>query len=236
MTGWLIFGLAAAALVGLMMIRLCLVIALDDQFVLQLKVLCFTFHIIPSAKKNQKMNLRDYEIKRVRRKQAIESKRQKKQALKASKKQPKKKKASSTEADEPKKKTDIIGILKLVLTIIKDIREAALGYVGIDLERLYIIVSSEDAAKTAILYGAVSQGANLLFEFLRNTTGFRMTGRPEDIAVIPDFSFGELTARLKLIIRIRIWQILSLAFKLLFSFIRYQMKHNTNTNQTAEEE
>lgn len=238
MTGWLVFGLVAVLIVGLMLIRLRLVIELDDSFALQLKVLWLTFHIIPAKKKDEKINLRDYEIKRVKKKEEQARKKKRKLALKSEKKRKKAQNVSEEKSEETKEKTDVLGIVKLIFAILKDLKAAAIGYVGIDLERMYIVVSSDDAANTAILYGAISQGANLLFEFLRNITGFRMTGRPEDIAVIPDFTFGKLTAKLKLIIRIRVWQIFALAFKMLFSFIRYQMKNNSSQtiNQTAEEE
>ena len=86
MTGWLVFGLVAVLIVGLMLIRLRLVIELDDSFALQLKVSWLTFHIIPAKKKDEKINLRDYEIKRVKKKEEQARKKKRKLALKSEKK------------------------------------------------------------------------------------------------------------------------------------------------------
>lgn len=224
MVGWLIFGVIVVLLSMLMLIRLRLVIESDDNLILSLKVLWLTFHIFPSSKQMKKIHLRDYEIKRVRKMKEKARKKQRKLMLKAERKKSSQN-FSEDSAETNEEKSDVIGIIKLVFAVLKDVQSTVIGYIGLDLERIYIVVSSEDAANTAILYGAVAQSVNFLLEFLRNMTGFRITGKEKDIAIVPDFGFGRTTVRLKLIVHIRIWQLIVLAARGIWSFWKYHMKN-----------
>lgn len=72
------------------------------------------------------------------------------------------------------------------------------GRIGIRIRSLRISVGAEDAAKTALLYGAVLQGASLVLELI-NSKFSRIKRKRGAIAVVPDFLANECHADVDII-------------------------------------
>lgn len=156
--------------------------------------------------KKKKLRLSDYDIKKLKRK------RKKKSAKKAKKPSPKAK----------SEKQDIAGAIELIINIVYRIIKKTRGYLRVDLDRLYISVGAEDAAKTAVLYGVVSQLASYLLELLKSAAEFHLEA--ENVFVGADFISGKTDAEIAVRLRLRVWQVLSLLISAGFAFVEHNLK------------
>ena len=84
-----------------------------------------------------------------------------------------------------------------------------LKYIRITEAKINVTVATDDAAKTAITYGVVSQSVAYIVEALNNLTDFRC--EPE-ISVDVDYTSGKSSADIKLKLSFRIWQLIYLAY------------------------
>ena len=80
-------------------------------------------------------------------------------------------------------------------------------------------ISSDDAAKCALLYGAVSQFASYILEFLREFTKLREKKVTVDINA--DFSSSETAADIKFVLCVRAVFLLCAAVKLIFAYFGF---------------
>ncbi|MCL2518792.1 MAG: DUF2953 domain-containing protein, partial [Oscillospiraceae bacterium] len=84
-------------------------------------------------------------------------------------------------------------------------------------------VATDDAAKTALLYGAVSQSVVYLLEIIQKNVKKVKKGR---ILVVSDFTGTDFDARINITFKLRVWQILSLALKTAFTYIKSKSKNS----------
>ncbi|MBQ9120944.1 MAG: hypothetical protein IJY12_01115 [Clostridia bacterium] len=148
----------------------------------------------------------------------------------------KKKKVKVTEVEPPKKKSlsDIRDSVHLILTILNSIKDKFFSTLRVTAAKIYISVDSDNATKTALLYGGICQGVSYLLEFLDNITQLK-TVKNTHIHVGCDFSVQETTAEVHLILSMRIYQLLGHAFRAVKAFITVKL-HNEfkNTKRTVK--
>ena len=107
-------------------------------------------------------------------------------------------------------------IVKLIKDVIKPLGEKSFGYIRIDHYNIKIVIATEDAAMTAILYGAASA---TLFSLLSVIETFKpsrrsITGKNKSSAVvIPDFMATESSVNAHIIFSIRVWQFIYCAIR-----------------------
>lgn len=138
----------------------------------------------------------------------------------------KKKKAVSTTSNPPKKeeaKSNAAENASILLAVLKRTYEKILGRFKIKLAKIHITVASDDAAKTAIMYGAVSQSIAYAAEILDNFVYVKRTGRG-DIAVNADFLSEKTKYDIKIILYSKIWQILDILFGLAYNYLKEKSK------------
>lgn len=97
---------------------------------------------------------------------------------------------------------DFMEFLLLVGRVIRKTLVLALDRVHIRLRELRLSFGREDAAETALTYGAVLQAMNGLFALLDHFSDFRFD--PEKVLLTPDFSGGETRCKLDLYVKLRI--------------------------------
>lgn len=95
-------------------------------------------------------------------------------------------------------------------------------------KRIRIVVSSDEAAKTAILYGAVTPAVATLLEVVE---GFKQIRRPKDseISVIADFTAGECSADIDILLKLHLYQVISILFKSFYNYAKSQMEEDTDS-------
>ncbi len=146
----------------------------------------------------------------------------------AEQKPEKQKKQKSKKSAKPEKKEkqsieDIISLVKLLIEIAKKVLEKTWRYIRIKIERYDIIVGTDDAAKTALIYGGVSQATSYLFTLLDETAHFRVK-RKAPVNVGVDFLATETKASVQMDFRLRLWHIISIGLGAGITYLRGMKK------------
>ncbi len=184
---------------------------------LTLKVLGIPIRLMPKKEKKKKIKLSDYSPSAMRRKKAKEEKRQKKLDLK-------KKKAEKEKLPEKKKEKEPLSeTVSFIGELVKYLIGKFLGHLRIDMTRIKIKVGSEDAAKTALLYGMVNTAVSALLDILDSITNVKKKKKTE-ISVTCDFVSDKTEADIKLGFSLRIWHVFSLAFGALKRYLKKMFK------------
>ena len=132
-----------------------------------------------------------------------------KESLSKKKTKPKKKKTSTKEEKKEKEdKYDILSIISIITTFVKNFLKMFVHSARIKSKRLQITVASENAAKTAILYTAVTQATNVLFPMLDEIKTFKKLPEGKELSVEADFLSEKPTVKADITIYVRVGGIL----------------------------
>lgn len=201
---WILLLSVAFVVIVVMLVvifaRLRLHITLDDEFNLRVRSLWLHFNLAdqkeeqPETKpcKHPERVLRREE-RRVRR----EELRAQKKTRRAEKKRAKQKAAPTSKTPEklPLNLPERIG---LITTLIKRFYVLTSGRIRIHVRKLHITVSTDDAAKTAILYGAVCESTAMLLELVND--GYTpVKYKNGAVAIIPDYVSGKCNAKIDVV-------------------------------------
>lgn len=156
----------------------------------------------------------------------------------AEQKPEKQKKQKSKKSAKPEKKEkqsieDIVALVKLLIEIAKKVLEKTWRYIRIKIERYDITVGTDDAAKTALIYGGVSQATSYLFTLLDETAHFRVK-RKAPVNVGVDFLSAETKASVQMDFCLRLWHILSIGLGAGITYLR-GMKKSGKTKDNKKE-
>lgn len=113
---------------------------------------------------------------------------------------------------KPKEKTGLIEDLELILKQISVILTRGIKHARIEVQRFIIRVAAEDAAQTAILFGAVNQAAIALLEFLDQVGKLKQTRRSK-LSVTADFASQKSTADIRIVLTLRLWQVADILWR-----------------------
>lgn len=198
----LLFGL-------LLLLRVGVQLRYDGSFSVKLKVLFLSFTLFP---KKEKLCIKG---------QPPSEKKEKK-------KKQKKEKAVS-------KKPDFSELFSFYRQLFTEVILPALGrllkHLHLRVDQLQIEIASEDAAKTALLYGSAVSGGTAFLEFLRNITHLKM-GREEEIYIRSRFDKTEGSCRVRITLSLCMWQAVHILLPALMKYLLLQQKKE----QQAEKE
>lgn len=193
----LIVILSIALLIALLLsTKVLLHIRYEESLTVYLRVLFVKIRLYPSKKEKKK---HPHSMSK-RKAQKIKDSLQKKP-----KKEPKKRKSKKKEKEkEPKEAPDLISIISIITSFVKSFLRLFAGSVRIRSSRLHIVVATEDAADTAIAYGALTQAINLLFPMLDGIKTFKHLPRGKELSVRADFlsDTSKIDADVELYIRV----------------------------------
>ena len=130
-----------------------------------------------------------------------------KESLTKKKKKPSKsskKKKDSKEKPEKKEKNDLLSILSIIISFVKYFLRVFLKSVRVKVAKLQITVATEEAGKTAVLYGAVSQSVNTLIPLLENIKNFKKLPKGNDLMVDADFLLDKSTIKTDITLYVRV--------------------------------
>lgn len=192
----LLFGL-------LLLLRVGVQLRYDGSFSVKLKVLFLSFTLFP---KKEKLRIKG---------QPPSEKKEKKK-----KKKQKKEKAVS-------KKPDFSELFSFYRQLFTEVILPALGrflkHLHLRVDQLQIEIASEDAAKTALLYGSAVSGGTAFLEFLRNITHLKM-GREEEIYIRSRFDKTEGSCRVRITLSLCLWQAVHILLPALMKYLLLQQK------------
>lgn len=198
----LLFGL-------LLLLRVGVQLRYDGSFSVKLKVLFLSFTLFP---KKEKLRIKG---------QPPSEKKEKK-------KKQKKEKAVS-------KKPDFSELFSFYRQLFTEVILPALGrflkHLHLRVDQLQIEIASEDAAKTALLYGSAVSGGTAFLKFLRNITHLKM-GREEEIYIRSRFDKTEGSCRVRITLSLCLWQAVHILLPALMKYLLLQQKKE----QQAEKE
>ena len=193
----LIVILSIALLIALLLsTKVLLHIRYEESLTVYLRVLFVKIRLYPSKKEKKK---HPHSMSK-RKAQKIKDSLQKKP-----KEEPKKRKSKKKEKEkEPKEAPDLISIISIITSFVKSFLRLFAGSVRIRSSRLHIVVAAEDAADTAIAYGALTQAINLLFPMLDGIKTFKHLPRGKELSVQADFlsDTSKIDADVELYIRV----------------------------------
>lgn len=211
--------ITAAIIAFILFFKVKITIAYADDLALTVTLLGIPLRILPARRK--KVRVRHCSLRRMRKKDAKRRAAQKKKAaanrIKAEQK--KKRKAEHKAAQKGKPKPPLDETIHMVLELVKVVFSRFGRHLRIDLTRLRLIVATGDAARTAILWGAVCPAVGALLEILDRITNLR-TVKHCEVDVVPDFTADAFSADICIAFSLRVWHVLDIAFRALFSFIQ----------------
>lgn len=215
---------------ALMLIRVRFVITLRDSLSLRIRILFFSIRILPS----DQALLEDESISPKKKRKILEKlarKRAKKAAraaAKAERSRQKKKGGEKGEEDDKDKKKEKPP-KKRKLKIIALIRFAARAagillskfgrHLYVEVKRLKITVASDDAARTAYIFGGVSQAVAYLFAILEKAVRFKANS--SEISVRADFLAEKTSQDMEIVLSMRPGGLFLIAFSAIGQALKF---------------
>lgn len=225
-----VLGILLLLICAVMFLRVSVIIEADEGARVFLKILFIKIKLVPKERK--KINLRDFESKRFKRKQEKEKKkalaRKKSKQKKEAKKKQKKDIAKEKAKEQPKKKMSVSEIMDIVGLVSKLVGTFFVRFakrLRLDLARIHITVGGEDAASTAISYGVVCQGVSAVVELLDRITNITPE-KNRDIAVGVDFLSDKMKVDIKLSASLRVWHVFDMLFSVAIKFVKEKFLNN----------
>ncbi len=158
--------------------------------------------------KNKKIKLSDYSVRALRKKRALYKKSQEKFSQKAALKE-----AKARKREVKNIRNMLRYLLRITLVLIKKFNRC----LRVDIKCFIINVAAGDAAQTALTYGAISQLTSYFMALLEQYYKINYK-KGCKIGVKADFLGNSWSADLNIVLRVRLYHILSLAFR---AFIAY---------------
>ena len=181
-----------AVIAFLLSIKVTLKISYTDKLAVYLKILFIKIKLYPQKDKKTRYpkSMSKRKAKKIR------------DSLKTKKK--KAKKVKKKESDEEKESTDMLSILFIVSSFVKNFIKRFTRAIRLKASKIKIIVATEDAAKTAITYAAVTQSINLFFPVLDDLKTVKKLPKGKNLSVSADFLSDKPTLDINLELYVRI--------------------------------
>ena len=187
-------------LIGLLLLsRVRLIINFDADLKVYLRFLFIKFNLLPEPSKLPK-----------------KKRKKKKKEISASSR------PANNESSQKKKEDPLIKKLWSIREILLQTIERFLGKVHFKFVRLNVIVGCENAAATALLYGAASQGVAYLIETLDNISNVDISKRSE-ISVKSDFISQKSELNGKIVLYISVVHMIYVIIHFMKKFIKSKM-------------
>lgn len=217
--GWIILLILAAIILLItliMFIRAKIVLTYNGDLSVTLKILFLKFDLHPRSL--SEINVKDYTKKKIEKRRLKARKKAKKKALKKAKKEEKK----TAGGGKKKKKYTFSDILTLVSTV-KEIVSALVGsffgYLRVEVARLDIVVATDDAAKTAIVYGAVYQAVSYILAIFDKITTVKYE-KNSYVSVRADFLREKFYADINVTFSLRVGQLIKILIKTAYRYLK----------------
>lgn len=227
MIGWIIASpfLLLAALIGILLLcRVHLTVRFrsdqaDGSGSLELSagIGIIRLRIFPRPQK--KLRIRDYTRSAIKKKEEKKRRAAQKKAAAAKKKPAGAPKKAATDAKSPPKRHQLLPMLRYLTRAAGILLRKFNSALQIEVRRFVITAGTEDAARTAILYGLLCQAGSALFAVLEHFCNLRYS-RDAAVGIDCDFLSGRTSADLHLTFSICVWQLVSIGWSALLLYLR----------------
>lgn len=156
-------------------------------------------------------------LKKELRRQKAAAKKAERKRLKALKKAERKQKQKQEISTGKRPNPNLKENLEMIVALLKKLYEVTRGNVRIKLRRWHLSVGTDDAAKTAILYGVVVQISSYLFNFVEEKFT-HLQRRAGDVDITTDYVSGKCSADIDLICSVKIRKAIAIAVSMLFAY------------------
>lgn len=210
----------------LLALRIRISVVLQDQVSVTLGIPCLRIRIFP---RKNKVKWKHFSQKKAER---LAAKKAKKNALKAAKKAAKKAKKEQKKhlfAEGKQEKMTLTEKLILVRGLTAAVIRKTNRKLRLHAARLHIRVATGDAAKTAVLYGAVCQTLSYLLAALDRVT--RLKATEPDVSVTADYLADKPSADIKLEFSIRLWNVITILLSATLAYLRAKQELKTRKKQ-----
>ena len=188
-------------------------VGLTESVSVVLRILFLKIPIFPTEKKKKK--------KKKEKKPKEKKKKKEKKPEDAEKKKKKKKKK--------KKVSDIVALVRMLLNVVVALFKRLGRNFKIRVHAYEICVASEEAAKTAVMYGAVKSLSETLFLRLQDSINFKIV-KKAPVGIYVDFLEEKFKANVKIDFSISIAGVFGILFAAIGEFIRSFIKMSLNKN------
>jgi len=202
-------------------LRGTLTVAYDGEITISFRVLFINIRLYPfpqfKRKRHRKsMSAREAARIRERARRKAEKKRLRRGALTQKKEQPKKREPKKTDEKFPIKETltDTVDILAAVTETVAVIVKRFTHHLRIKVARFKVKVATEDAALTAVTYGAASQIINVLLPILSTVKNFKLP-KEDQFGIWVDFASTKPDIDIKLSFSLRTWHLADIGIRAL---------------------
>lgn len=227
MTALIVIGCILLFFVLLFSLKATFCITYNGETAMYVKVLFIKINILPKKKKRGPFSMSTRKAEKI--KQKLEKKANKKKKKSIEKKKKKQEKKSSA-PKEKKSLSEIYDMIRAVTDIVKTVTKTFFGHLKINIVRLHLNVATEDAATTAIAYGAISQAVFYLCELLEPVKGFSLPQR-RDISINADYLTDGIAADVKISFSIRVWHVFHVGIAALIKLIKHLVKIKAKKQQ-----
>ena len=209
----------------LLLLRVRIVVTVREGVTLTARVLCLSFRLYPRKRRRVRWSKRAV-ARAARKKRRKKQKAAKKAARKARKRQ------DGHAVCKPAAKPTLRENLRLVRVLVATLIRRTGKHLTLHTARLHIRVAAEDAAKTAVLYGVISQSVAYLLALTERIA--RVRSGKNEVSVTADFIGERTTADIKLVFSMRLWGALTTALSLALAFLKEKRRQRLARRVAAQ--
>lgn len=138
---------------------------------------------------------------------------------------------TQTDSDDSEESTPILQKLDSIKNILTILFDTFRKHLHIKIAKIHIRVATKDAAKTALLYGAVSTAVACILDVVDSITNLDRL-KKSSISVEPDFLSDKTDIKLNIVLRISVLGVIKVFMK---SFLKYfSLNDKTQINNRKE--
>ncbi len=218
--GWIILLILAAIILLItliMFIRAKIVLTYNGDLSVTLKILFLKFELHPRSL--SEINVKDYTKKKIEKRRLKARKKAEKKALKKAKKEEKKTAAGGGKKKKKYTFSDILTLVSTVKEIVSALVGSFFGYLRVEVARLDIVVATDDAAKTAIVYGAVYQAVSYILAIFDKITTVKYE-KNSYVSVRADFLREKFYADINVTFSLRVGQLIKILIKTAYRYLK----------------
>lgn len=219
-------------LLALLFLRVRVLLLCTDTVKLQLRILCFRLTLFPKKPPSP----HSFSPEALRKKERKAKRKAAKKAAKAAKKQNAKERRTTKETGAKSAHTgdmELCEKLELIQKLLVALLRATDKHLRLRAARLHIRVATGDAAKTAVLYGAVSGALSGVLALLDRVTVLR--AKPPEVAVYADYLSEHSRADIRLVFSMRLGGALLSLFSVAMAFFRTRRAQKRKKAEASEE-
>ncbi len=208
---YLILGIIVLLIVGALLSSVRIRITYEDAVQTTLHFWCFRYRLYP--KKEQSVKESDFSRRKLKRRMRRQGRKQRRAS------------STQTQAAPQAKKTptQLLTLVRELYAAFRAIPPLFRKHLRVRVCYLCIAVGTADAAETALLTGAITEGVRAVEAFLKENIAYARK-RNADFSVCPAYTADHSTAAVRVELHLRAWHAIVIGIKSLVCYLNYKNK------------